>query len=236
MFFALAGRVPPFPYSDITHSIVCVARPAVAMPHTDSYARLPLWGIAPLVPWRDQTAAATAAATPSDVSDAQPPGSEHPDGRATLQWPHSRQELSERPQQAAAEAATGDSCSVESGEASDGEQWQGGERRGHSERARRLNLAQNSRRRALRALPSTRTSPPRMSPMTFEFHRQSCARARSCSGLLAARPRPDRSLTWPEKLLTSSLSASDHWLSSHFGVVTLSQGPRVVGLCEGGKE
>ena len=33
----------------------------------------------------------------------------------------------------AAEAATGDSCSAESGEASDGEQWQGGERQGHTE-------------------------------------------------------------------------------------------------------
>ena len=31
------------------------------------------------------------------------------------------------------EAATGDSCSAESGEASDGEQWQGGERQGHTE-------------------------------------------------------------------------------------------------------
>ena len=56
-----------------------------------------------------------------------------------------------------------------------------------------------------------------------------CARARSCRGLLAARPRPDRGLTWPEKLLTSSRSASDHWLSSHFGFARPPLGPRVVG-------
>lgn len=55
-----------------------------------------------------------------------------------------------------------------------------------------------------------------------------CARARSCRGLLAARRRPDRGLTWPEELLTSSRSASDHWLSSHFGFYRRSLGPSVV--------